>query len=202
MASCRRFDSCLRLHSNGPIHAHHFSVHHGIQNDGLDHHGVLVGLSQTLREGHRLSQMSLHLLWKRLEERCFEKSGSNGAHADTLIVIKQFYKLIFGLEKKEKYKNLRSQISSNRESHSDDSSFRGGISGLTHLSIVSSHRRRVDNDTALTIFIGRVLSHQTGRQSNDVEGADRVDHQDFGKVFQLVRQALVEVVGLESNADS
>src|SRR5690606_1802056 len=137
----------LRTHADGAVQAYGFAVQHFVRNNAVDQLGIILGPAQPGGEGDAGGQGVLHLLRHAEDHGRAENAGGDGDAA---------------------YPRL-GQIASDGQSHTDHACFRGGIRGLSDLSVIGGDRGGVDQNAALARGLGCVVAHGRCGQARHIE---------------------------------
>jgi len=128
---------------------------------------------QVLVLGYRLHQM----------RELISGAESLGEHGDTDEVILQFGtahwivdRSVHQAGRDRHYTDPdRSEITRQRQRHSNDAALAGAVGRLTYLTVVCGQGSRHDDHSALAGFTGLVGGHDTGGLTSEVVGADQID---------------------------
>ncbi len=136
----------------------------------------LGGVAQAVWKRNVGRQFTFHLVGHQAEQRRVEGARRNGVAT---------------------YSAAR-EIAGNDQSHCHHAALRSAVSHLPYLPVVGSDRGRVDDYTALTVFVGVVVEHARGCQARYVESAHQVDLD--GKLEVLERHRALFASGASGGA--
>ena len=123
------------------------------------------GSAKARRKGHALAERFLNLRRHARHHRRFEDAWRNRNDADA----------------------VAGEFPGDRQGHPDDAAFRCRVGGLTDLSVEGGNRGRVDDDAALAFAVRFLVLDDRGGKTDHVEGADEVDADRAGEIFEAMR---------------
>eukprot|EP00049_Salpingoeca_infusionum_P000563 m.40875 g.40875 ORF g.40875 m.40875 type:complete len:318 (+) comp10479_c1_seq1:1825-2778(+) len=141
-------------HAKSAIQTNHLAVKQRVGHDLIDEKSVLLWIAKAGWKWDLRPQVVADPLPKSLQHGCEEETRCDSHGTDLKLC----------------------QVTSQRQSHANHSSFRGSVCNLSNLSLISSNARCVDQHTTLCCLVFNLdFHHFLDSETANVESANSVD---------------------------